>query len=328
MKKAIKLLSLAMLFAMPLAACGNNNNGGNSGNNGGNQSGEHGDSGDEGGGSGSGSGGGQHSGDEGGGSGSGGGGQQTSTVVLDFSKLNDVKGKVGSVSFTSDKGSGQSAPAYNANKQELRLYLSNTITFTGATFSSIEFDANTCGEEKATGTLSASTGSLSGFKWTGSASSVEFTVNGGKQVHINSITIKTGAGGSGSGDEGGGSGDEGGGGGGGSHVADLESYAKEISYNVFEEEDGYELLEDGSYYIGVYWDEEGAMSLVEACEDAYNYTPEDFVLANDPEEDGDRAYMICATEDESVYIEIDSYLEDDDAGDTWICIDYFIYEAE
>ena len=55
---------------------------------------------------------------------------------------------------------------------------------------------------------------------------------------------------------------------------------------------------------------------------------DDIVLANDPEEDGDMAYMICATEDESVYIEIDSYLEDDDAGDTWICIDYFIYEAE
>lgn len=326
MKKAIKLLSLAMLFAMPLAACNNNNSGGGS-QSGGSESGDSGGgggqhSGDEGGGSGSGGGGGQHSGDEGGGSGSGGGGgQQASTVVLDFSKIKDVSGKVGSVSYTTDIGSGQSAPAYNDGKQELRLYIGNTITFSGATFTSIEFDANGCGETKATGTLSASTGSLSGFKWTGNASSVKFTVNGGKQVHINSITIKTNG-------AGGGSGDEGGGGSGGGQVADLEGYAKELSYNVFEEEDGYELLEDGSYYVGVYWEEEGAMSLVEACEDAYNYTPEDFVLADDPEEDGDMAYMICATEDESVYIEIDSYLEDDDDGVTWICIDYFIYEAE
>ena len=267
---------------------------------------------------GGGGGGGQQDDDEGGGG--GGGTVVGDSVVINFSSVSGTSGSVGGISFESSKAGGQADPAYK--EKELRLYAKNTITISGAQMSQIVFTANTCGHDKTTATIaSASTGKVNGNTWTGSASSVTFTISDKGQFHISSISISASG-------AGGGSGDEGGGGSGGGQVADLENYAKELSYNVFEEEDGYELLEDGSYYVGVYWEEEGAMSLVEACEDAYNYTPEDFVLANDPEEDGDMAYMICATEDESVCIEIDSYLEDDDEGVTWICIDYFIYEAE
>ncbi|MCQ2801937.1 MAG: hypothetical protein MJ222_04880 [Bacilli bacterium] len=312
MKKAIKLLSLAMLFAMPLAACGNNDNGGNNGNNGGSESGDSGGgggqhSGDEGGGSGSGGGGGQHSGDEGGGSGSGGGGgQQASTVVLDFSKIKDVSGKVGSVSYTTDIGSGQSAPAYNEAKQELRLYLSNTITFSGATFTSIEFDANGCGETKATGTLSASTGSLSGFKWSGNASSVKFTVNGGKQVHINSITIKTNGAGGGSGDEGGG---------GGQTSSDAESIMQLICLDLTGDDSLYEDDGEGGFETCLAGDEFDESELVGEVEYVLGLLPEDFYYYDEPAEDEDEYGLFAygsAANDDGIFVEVYTYNDDGD----------------
>lgn len=132
-----------------------------------------------------------------GGEGQGGGENQQAGegATFDFSVLNSTSGTQKSYSFTTALGTNanNAAPAYNESKQELRLYVGNTITITGtANITSIVFTANTCGESKADGTLEADKGTLNGFSWSGSASEVTFNVNSGKQVHISKIDINGG----------------------------------------------------------------------------------------------------------------------------------------
>ena len=139
----------------------------------------------------------EQGGNEQGGGGSQGGGEQQAGegATFDFSVLKATSGTQKSYSFTSDVGTNPNNvdPAYNADKQELRLYIGNTITFTAtATITSIVFDANTCDHSNANGTLAADKGTLNGFTWSGSATEVTFNVNSGKQVHINKIDINGG----------------------------------------------------------------------------------------------------------------------------------------
>ena len=139
----------------------------------------------------------QQGGNEQGGNEQGGGEQQQAGegATFDFSVLKDTSGTQKCYSFTTALGtnSNKAEPAYNADKQELRLYIGNTITFTGtALITSIVFDANTCDHSNANGTLAADKGTLNGFTWTGSATEVTFNVNSGKQVHINKIDINGG----------------------------------------------------------------------------------------------------------------------------------------
>lgn len=63
------------------------------------------------------------------------------------------------------------------NDTHLRLYGGNTLTFstTGSSFSQISFEL----VESSTKTLSASTGTVNGLVWTGNASQVVFSVDGG-----------------------------------------------------------------------------------------------------------------------------------------------------
>ena len=133
---------------------------------------------------------------QGGGGSQGGGEQQAGEgATFDFSVLTDTNGIQKSYSFTTAVGTNPNnvPPAYNADKQELRLYIGNTITITGtALMTSIVFDANTCDHSNANGTLEADKGTLNSFSWTGSATEVTFTVNSGKQVHINKIDINGG----------------------------------------------------------------------------------------------------------------------------------------
>ena len=159
----------------------NQNQGGNQGDNGGNQGGNGGNQGGEGGNGGQ----------------QGGGESQTAAegATIDFSVCQETAATIGAYSFTTAVGTNSSkqAPQWNANKNELRLYIGNTLTITSTgLITSIEFDANTCGESKADGTLTANPGSLTEFSWTGSANSVTFTVNEGKQVHIHKIDLNGG----------------------------------------------------------------------------------------------------------------------------------------
>lgn len=160
-------------------------------------------------------------------------------ITFDFAELNTTSGSVGGVSFTTAKASGQSAPAYNANNLELRLYANNTITFTSEEpMTLIFFDANTCGESKATGSfVSASTGTVSavdgGFLWEGSATEVTLTVSSSGQIHINTIEINGG-----------------GEGGGGTVVAESEEeFIQELICLIFDQ--------DTAEFGVDYWDEDG-----------------------------------------------------------------------
>lgn len=130
----------------------------------------------------------------------GGGEEESAGAEFDFAEITETSGEANGFSFTTAKASGQSDPAYNEGKKELRLYANNTITFTSdETMTSIFFDANTCGESKATGTIvSASVGTVSavegGFLWEGEANEVTLTASASGQVHINSIVINGGGG--------------------------------------------------------------------------------------------------------------------------------------
>ena len=138
----------------------------------------------------------QQGGNEQGGNEQGGGEQQAGEgATFDFSVFKETSGTQKCYSLTTAVGTNPNKvpPAYNADKQELRLYVGNTITFTGtALITSIVFDANTCDHSNANGTLEADKGTLNGFTWTGSATEVTFNVNSGKQVHVNKIDINGG----------------------------------------------------------------------------------------------------------------------------------------
>ena len=140
--------------------------------------------------------GGEGGGQQGGGDQGGEGQQQVvEGATFDFTVLKGTSGTQKSYSFTTAVGTNSNnvEPAYNDDKQELRLYIGNTITFTGtSTITSIVFDANTCDHSNANGTLQADRGTLNGFTWSGSATEVTFNVNSGKQVHINKIDINGG----------------------------------------------------------------------------------------------------------------------------------------
>lgn len=124
--------------------------------------------------------------------------EESTGVTIDFAEVSATAGTIGAYSFDTSKAGGQSDPAYNENHKELRLYASNTITFSSEeTITSIFFDANTCGESKATGSfVSASVGTVSavegGFLWEGEATEVTLTVSASGQIHINSIVINGG----------------------------------------------------------------------------------------------------------------------------------------
>ena len=139
----------------------------------------------------------EQGGQQGGGGSQGGGEQQQAGegATFDFSVLKDTTGSQKSYSFTTETGTNPNNvdPAYNADKQELRLYIGNTITISGtALMTSIVFEANTCDHSNANGTLAADKGTLNSFSWSGSANEVTFNVNSGKQVHINKIDINGG----------------------------------------------------------------------------------------------------------------------------------------
>lgn len=226
-------------------------------------------------------------------------------VTFDFSELTLVNGTIGSFSYTSNKGSNSTPPAYNDNKQELRLYVNNTITITstGEPITSIYFNANTCGESKADGVLSCDVGEMvevdDGFYWEGNAISVTFTVSSGKQVHINYIDVKGG----------------GISGGGGTTTGDIEDIVEELSYNLTGEYDAFENY-SGDYYLALNWGTTSEYSLTEAVDDASWYLPDVFVYCDeesaytDTWEDGSEGAFNCFyTSDYSIGCEIGSYIE-------------------
>ena len=128
-------------------------------------------------------------------------------VTFDFAEITDSQSyEIDGFKYQTATGTNPNKqnPQYNADKAELRLYIGNTITFTSEEpMTSIFFDANTCGETKADGTLTCDVGEIEevdgGFYWEGNATEVTFSVDSGKQVHINVIDINGGGEGGGGG---------------------------------------------------------------------------------------------------------------------------------
>ena len=126
--------------------------------------------------------------------------EEAEGVTFDFTEITDPESfEIGGFAYETAVGtnSNKQKPQYNTDKAELRLYIGNTITFTSEEpMTSIFFDANTCGETKADGTLSCDVGEVEevdgGFYWEGEATEVTFSVDSGKQVHINAIEINGG----------------------------------------------------------------------------------------------------------------------------------------
>ena len=94
---------------------------------------------------------------------------------------------IGPVALAFGKGSNNTAPAYNSNNKEARIYVHNTFTFSYEEgIDSITF---TLSDDSGTD-ISCSAGSLNGNVWTGgNISSVTFTNDGSTQVHIKSIEV-------------------------------------------------------------------------------------------------------------------------------------------
>ena len=96
------------------------------------------------------------------------------------------------VSATLSKGTNSNGPKYYNTGQALRLYGDNSITFTGANFSQIQFSF---ASGEGTNEITVDAGEYENGVWTGSASEVTFTV-GGKSGHRRiaqiSITYSTG----------------------------------------------------------------------------------------------------------------------------------------
>ena len=215
-------------------------------------------------------------------------------ATFDFSELSETSGSMNGFSFTTAKAGGQSAPAYNDNKSELRLYANNTITFTSEEpMTEIFFDANTCGESKATATfVSASTGSVSevdgGFLWEGNATEVTLTVSGSGQIHINLIDINGG----------------GSGGGGGGETSDLASFADEVSEVIFGEEGCLEYDSDYDEYWCAYYSEQS--TLMDACTEICDLLAEVYDEYQAPtagsDEDGDYVDACYGEGDYEIYV--------------------------
>lgn len=135
-------------------------------------------------------------------------------TTFTFTSAESVTQTIGGYTMKIEKGSGNNAPAYYDNG--LRLYASNTITVSGTNIENIYLTFSMQGSKPyadltvSTGTLSSGGTSTSSDdkvtdKWTGSASSVTFTLGGSGQRLIYSIVVN----GDGSENPGGGSDDNG-----------------------------------------------------------------------------------------------------------------------
>lgn len=318
MKKAIKLLTLAALFALPLAACNEGGNSGNNGNSGSNDPGRVDDGGGSGSGGsgGSGSGGGSQGGGQGGGQSGGGSGQQQSTTVkLDFNSLSSISGKVGGVSYEAKKAGGQNVPVVQDNGEydnDMRIYAKGTFTLSASSnMTKAVFAISHKGLQRLAD-ISVDSGSVSygesTVTWTGNANKVTFTV-GDKATHgsdgdkkagqfcFYSVDITLGSGG-GSGESGGGEDDE----------TDADAFFKSILFAINGKEPVFN--ED-------YWDYNGLYTVYDAkdlkddVDNLYDLLKDDFDCEEPEEYDGDYGFCVYPSDEEAeYYVDIYSYEDD------------------
>lgn len=91
------------------------------------------------------------------------------------------------VTISAEKGNASTAPRFwtNGSEKQFRIYAGSTMTISAEGITKIEFTWTT----KNSPTLSAATGTMSGTTWTGSASSIKFTVGGSGHLRITKIVV-------------------------------------------------------------------------------------------------------------------------------------------
>ncbi len=111
------------------------------------------------------------------------GGSAPVNTTLTMDDYKAASGTFGNFTFEAVKNSGSTAPTYNADGKDVRLYAKNTLTISSATeMTEIVFNISTAGLKRLA-PITASTGTIATQKsgdtqvtWTGSATSVTFTV--------------------------------------------------------------------------------------------------------------------------------------------------------
>ncbi len=113
--------------------------------------------------------------------GSGGGGSSTANVSME--SLAAASGIVGNYEFSTAKNNGSTPPTYNTNGKDLRIYAKGSVTISSSTaMTGIVFNLSSQGKKRlapitaSTGTIATQASGDEIVTWTGSATSVTFTV--------------------------------------------------------------------------------------------------------------------------------------------------------
>lgn len=221
------------------------------------------------------------------------------------------------LTIEASKNGGSNDPKYYDSDASIRLYTSNSITFSTDNLTKLEF-AFTRIDDNITftpnsGTFEANRSEKTGV-WTGNAASVTFTLGSttGKQIRISKVTATgTFSGGDTPVDPG----DE-------RTVADV---AEDIATNLGFTSSDIEWDGDDAY-IGCVLD--GATSLEEACIEATYYLPEYLEVSEEPTagqwDDGDDGYFAYYVDEvNSIEVQIGTYLDGSDYV-MQFCV-YYVY---
>ena len=248
----------------------------------------------------------------------------TGTFTFEMSKMGWVSGEENptvtadpGLKITADKGENKaSAPKYwegtDAEDKTLRLYAQNTLTLSANEITKIEFSYTI----KDSQTMSPNVGSLSSNIWTGSSSSVTFTLGSKGQIRIIEMKVTgTFSGGGSTPVDPVDSGDE-------RTVADV---AEDIATNLGLTSSDIEWEQDDAY-IGCVLN--GATSLEETCIEATYYLPDYLEESEAPTagqwDDGDDGYFTTYVDEaNSIEVQIGTYLDGSDYV-MQFCV-YYVY---
>ena len=243
-------------------------------------------------------------------SGSGTSGPVTGSFLFEMSKMGWTSGEENpsvtanpGLTISADKGENKSsAPKYwegtEAEDKTLRLYAQNTLALSANEITKIEFSYTI----KDSQTMSPNVGSLSDNVWTGSSSSVTFTLGSKGQIRIIEMKVTGTFSGGGStpvdpvdpGEE-----------------RSIESIANDLASNLSFPASSIEWDENGYAYIEVTFN--NVSTLKEACEAGIPYLPNYLTLDTAPYagtwQEGDDGYFAYYVDSSNaIYVEIGSYL--------------------
>lgn len=117
------------------------------------------------------------------------GGSATVETTLTMEDYQEADGTFGDFTFTADKGSGQNDPVYNDGGKDVRYYTGNTLTISAdAEMTEMVFHISAQGQKRlaaisaTTGTIATQNSGDTIVTWTGSATSVTFSI-GNKAIY-------------------------------------------------------------------------------------------------------------------------------------------------